>query len=87
MFTGGGNLTSPSKTEQERIFFVADNNFILNPTIELDYVPSNSNSEIISINGLIQDPNSYSISGNTLTFIENYFKEGDLILIKYWRNN
>lgn len=71
---------------QENVYFIVDQSFILNPIVNFNYAPSDQKTETVFINGISQAPNSYVLDGEELEFIDNNFKVGDSVLIKYWRN-
>ncbi len=74
------------KSVQERMTIVVDNEFMNDPMVRLEYVPSENDSELVFVNGLTQDPSGYVLNGDTLSFFEEMnLKVGDNIFIKYWR--
>ena len=80
-------ISAPIKRiAQERIVVTVTPEFLITPEIVFAYSPTEFDSEIVCVNGLIQTPSAYSFSSNALTFNqENGFKIGDTIFIKYWR--
>ena len=49
--------------------------------------PTNKNMLMVVINGLVQNPESYSISGSTITFAEAPMADSECIIMYYKRSN
>jgi len=77
-----GNLDIVKKSKRNKQTQVVDAAFLLAPDIVLSGIPD-TDSEVISLNGLEIDSTNYSIGGDTITMITTQLRAGDILYINF----